>query len=45
VTALQARAVDGSRRRVADQAAVGCGRGGTEEEADDLPFFSSRWAA
>jgi hypothetical protein len=45
VTALQARAVDGSRRRVADQAAVGCGRGGSEEEADNLPFFSSRWAA
>ena len=39
----------GIRRRLAalltDQAAVGCGRGGTEEEENDLPFFSSRPAA
>jgi hypothetical protein len=45
VTALKARAIDGDRRRFADQAAIDCGRGGTVEEADDLPFFSSRWAA
>jgi hypothetical protein len=45
VTALQARAVDGDRRRFTDQAAFDCGRGGTMEEANNLPFFSSRWAA
>jgi hypothetical protein len=45
VAAFEARAVHGGRRRWADQAAVGCGRGGTVEEANDLPFLSSRWAA
>lgn len=45
VPALQPGAIDGGGRLLADQAAVGCGRGGPEEEADDLPFFSSRAAA
>lgn len=45
VAALQAGAINGDRRLVADQAAVGCGRGGADEEDDDLPFLSSRPAA
>ena len=45
MTAFEAGAVDGRGRCWADQAAVGCGRGGTVEEADDLPFFRSRLAA
>jgi hypothetical protein len=45
VPALQPGAVDRGRRLRADQAAVSCGRSGAQEEADDLPFFSSRPAA
>jgi hypothetical protein len=43
--AFQAGAIDRGGRLRADQAAVGCGRSGPEEEDDDLPFFSSRAAA
>jgi len=45
VTTFETGTVNGDRRRFADQAAVDCGRGGTMEKANDLPFFSSRWAA
>ena len=45
VPALQPGPIDGRGRRRADQAAVGCGRGGADEEDDDRPFFSSRAAA
>lgn len=45
VAALQAGGVDGGLRLRADQAALLGARGGLEEEADDLPFFSSRPAA
>ena len=45
VAALQPGPIDGRRRLRADQAAAGCGRGGAVEEADGLPFFSSRPAA
>jgi len=45
VAALQAGAVDGGGRRRADQAAIRCGRSGAGEEADDLPFFKSRFSA
>jgi hypothetical protein len=43
--ALQPGAVHRGRRVVADQAAVGCGRGGAGEEDDGLPFLSSLPAA
>lgn len=42
VPALQPGGIDGGGRPVADQAGLGCGRGGAEEEDDELPFFSSR---
>lgn len=45
VPALQPGPVDGRGRFLTDQAAIGCGRGGTEKEEDDLPLFSSREAA
>lgn len=45
VTAFETCAVDGDRWNFSDQTAIDCGRGGTVEEANDLPFFSSRWAA
>jgi hypothetical protein len=45
VPTLQPGAIDRGGRLVTDQAAVDCGRGGAQEEADDLPFFSSRPAA
>jgi len=45
VPALQPGAIDGGGRPLADQAAVGCGRGGADEEDDGLPFLSSREAA
>jgi hypothetical protein len=45
VAALQPGGIDSRGRPVADQAAVGCGRGGAVEEDDELPFLSSRfWA-
>jgi hypothetical protein len=45
VPALQPGAIDRGGRLVADQAAVGCGRGGAVEEDDGLPLLSSRAAA
>lgn len=45
VTALQAGPVDRGGRLRPDQAAIGCGRGGAQQEDDGLPFFSSRAAA
>jgi hypothetical protein len=45
VAALQTRTVDRGGRLRADPATLGCGRGGADEEAQDLPFFSSREAA
>jgi hypothetical protein len=45
VPALQAGGVDGGGRLVADQAALLGADGGLQEEADELPFFSSRPAA
>jgi hypothetical protein len=45
VPALQPGGIDRCRRLVRDQPAVGCGRGGAEEEDDELPFFKSRWLA
>jgi hypothetical protein len=45
VSALQPGGVYRGGWLVADQAAFGGGRGGPQEEADDLPFFSSRPAA
>ncbi len=45
VPALQAGGIYGGLGPLANQAAVLGARGGLEEEADDLPFFSSRPAA
>jgi hypothetical protein len=45
VAALQPGGVDGRLGLLTDQAALLGARGGPEEEADDLPFFSSRRAA
>lgn len=45
VPTFQSRAVHGSGWFVADQAAFGCRRSGTHEEANDLPFFNSLPAA
>jgi hypothetical protein len=45
VVTLQAGGVDGRLGLLVDQAALRGARGGLEEEADDLPFFRSRWAA
>jgi hypothetical protein len=45
VAAVQAGGIDGGRRLVRDQATFLGARGGLEEEQDELPFFSSRWAA
>jgi hypothetical protein len=45
VAALQSGSIDGCFGLLLDQAALLGARGGLEQEQDDLPFFSSRWAA
>ena len=45
VPALQPGGIDGDGRLRPDQAAVGSGRGGAEEQDDELPFLRSRCSA
>jgi hypothetical protein len=45
VPALQPGPVHGGGRLLADQAAVLCGRGGAEQEDDEVPLFKSRCSA
>jgi len=45
VAAPQAGGADGRLGPLADQAALSGARGGPEEEADGLPFLSSRGSA
>ena len=45
VATLQPGRIDRRRGPLADQAAVECGRGGAEQEDDELPFLRSRCSA